>query len=70
LGGGYGGGVGPIRRHVFATQQYLTQTGDMEKTLAFAKNAVETCEEYVFLENCITLPRAGGFQTGLFSAIC
>jgi hypothetical protein len=52
---------------VFATQQYLTQTGDMEKTLAFAKNAVETCEEYVFLEKLHYLAQGGRLsKTGAF----
>lgn len=44
---------------VLATQKYLTQTGDVEKTVAFAKKAVETCEEYVFLEKLQYLALGG-----------
>jgi len=42
-----------------ATQRYLTLTQDMEKTLAFARNAVEACEEYVFLEKLQYLAAGG-----------
>ena len=52
---------------VLATQQYLMQTGDMEKTHAFAKKAVETCEEYVFLEKLQYLALGGRLsKTGAF----
>jgi len=52
---------------VLATQKYLAQTGDMDKTVAFARKAVETCEEYVFLEKLQYLAEGGRLsKTGAF----
>ena len=44
---------------VLAALQYLAQTNDMEKTFAFAENAVKTCEEYVFLDKLQYLAAGG-----------
>ncbi len=54
-----GAASGRLGTIVLATQQYLKRTRDMEKTLTFAKNAVETCEEYVFLEKLQYLAAGG-----------
>jgi uncharacterized protein len=54
-----GAASGRLGAIVLATQQYLTQTNDMEKTFAFAKQAVESCEEYVFLEKLQYLAAGG-----------
>ncbi|MFA7177023.1 MAG: DegV family protein, partial [Smithellaceae bacterium] len=40
-------------------QRYLAQKNDMEKTLAFARDAVTTCEEYVFLDKLQYLAAGG-----------
>jgi hypothetical protein len=62
-----GAASGRLGAIVLATQKYLTQTGDMEKTLAFVKKAVETCEEYVFLEKLQYLAQGGRLsKTGAF----
>lgn len=54
-----GAASGRLGTIVLATQQYLTHTRDMEKTISFAKRAVETCEEYVFLEKLQYLAAGG-----------
>jgi len=54
-----GAASGRLGTIVLATQQYLKRSRDMEKTLAFAKKAVETCEEYVFLEKLQYLAAGG-----------
>jgi len=54
-----GAASGRLGTIVLATQQYLKRTSDMEKTLIFAKKAVETCEEYVFLEKLQYLAAGG-----------
>lgn len=54
-----GAASGRLGAIVLATQRYLTQTNDMEKTYAFAERAVETCEEYVFLEKLQYLAAGG-----------
>ena len=54
-----GAASGRLGTMVLATQQYLTHTNDMEKTFAFAKKAVETCEEYLFLEKLQYLAAGG-----------
>ena len=54
-----GAASGRLGAIVLATQRYLTQTNDMEKTFAFAERAVETCEEYVFLEKLQYLAAGG-----------
>jgi hypothetical protein len=42
-----------------ATQRHLLQTRDMDKTIAFAREAVARCEEYVFLEKLQYLAAGG-----------
>lgn len=54
-----GAASGRLGTIVLATQRYLTQTNDMEKTFAFAERAVKTCEEYVFLEQLQYLAAGG-----------
>lgn len=54
--GAASGGLGII---VLATLRYLEQTGDMEKAYAFAQKAVETRQEYVFLEKLQYLAAGG-----------
>ncbi len=54
-----GAASGRLGTIVLAAQQYLKQTQDMEKTFDFAKKAVETCEEYVFLEKLQYLAAGG-----------
>jgi len=54
-----GAASGRLGTIVLATQRYLTQTNDMEKTFAFAERAVKTCEEYVFLEKLQYLAAGG-----------
>lgn len=54
-----GAASGRLGTIVLAAQQYLKHTRDMEKTVAFAKKAVETCEEYVFLEKLQYLAAGG-----------
>ncbi len=54
-----GAASGRLGTIVLAAQQYLKHTHDMEKTFDFAKKAVETCEEYVFLEKLQYLAAGG-----------
>lgn len=54
-----GAASGRLGTIVLAAQQYLKHTQDMEKTFDFAKKAVETCEEYVFLEKLQYLAAGG-----------
>ena len=54
-----GAASGRLGTIVLATLRHLAQTGDMEATCAFAKKAVETCEEYVFLEKLEYLAAGG-----------
>ncbi len=54
-----GAASGRLGTIVLATQRYLTQTKNMEKAVAFAKQAVKTCEEYVFLEKLQYLAAGG-----------
>lgn len=54
-----GAASGRLGTIVLATQRYLTQTNNMEKTFAFAERAVEACEEYVFLEKLQYLAAGG-----------
>jgi len=59
-----GAASGRLGTIVLATQQYLIHTKDMEKAVAFAKRAVETCEEYVFLEKLQYLAAGGRLSKG------
>lgn len=54
-----GAASGRLGTMVLAVALYLAHTRDMEKTYAFAKKAVETCEEYVFLEKLEYLAAGG-----------
>ncbi|MHB8136901.1 MAG: DegV family protein [Smithellaceae bacterium] len=62
-----GAASGRLGAIVLATQLYLRHTNDMEKTFAFAKQAVEMCEEYIFLEKLQYLAAGGRLsKTGAF----
>lgn len=54
-----GAASGRLGTIVLATQQYLRHTRDPEKTLVFARQAVQTCEELVFLEKLQYLAAGG-----------
>ncbi|MEE9913372.1 MAG: DegV family EDD domain-containing protein [Deltaproteobacteria bacterium] len=54
-----GAASGRLGTIVLATQQFLKHTKDMDRTFAFAQKAVETCEEYVFLEKLQYLAAGG-----------
>jgi serine O-acetyltransferase len=54
-----GAASGRLGVMVLATQRYLLQTGDMDKTIAFARDAVARSEEYVFLEKLQYLAAGG-----------
>lgn len=54
-----GAASGRLGTIVLSTVSYLAKTGDMEKAYAFAQKAVETCEEYVFLEKLQYLAAGG-----------
>ncbi len=54
-----GAASGRLGLMVLATARYLAQTRDLDKTLAFARRAVEACEEYVFLEKLEYLAAGG-----------
>jgi hypothetical protein len=50
-----------------AVARYLTETGDLEKTFAFAQRAVRMCEGYVFLDKLQYLAAGGRLsKTGAF----
>lgn len=54
-----GAASGRLGVMVLATQRYLLQTRDMDKTIAFARDAVARSEEYVFLEKLQYLAAGG-----------
>jgi len=54
-----GAASGRLGLMVLATQQYLTQTGNMDQAVAFAETAVKNCQEYVFLEKLQYLAAGG-----------
>jgi len=54
-----GAASGRLGTIVLATAQHLAQTNDIKKTFAFAKKAVEKCEEYVFLDKLQYLAAGG-----------
>jgi DegV family protein with EDD domain len=54
-----GAASGRLGTMVFATQSFLMKTKDMDRTIAFARNAVARCEEYVFLEKLQYLAAGG-----------
>jgi len=54
-----GAASGRLGTIALATNRYLAKTGDMEKTFAFARKAIQTCEEYVFLDKLQYLAAGG-----------
>jgi len=54
-----GAASGRLGTIVLSTVQYLARTGDMDKTIAFAKSASARCEEYLFLEKLEYLAASG-----------
>ena len=54
-----GAASGRLGTIVLAVQQHFNHTRDVEKTIAFAKEAVSMCEEYVFLEKLKYLAAGG-----------
>jgi hypothetical protein len=54
-----GAASGRLGTMVLAVCRYLSRNRDMDKTIAFAKKAVEDCEEYVFLEKLEYLAAGG-----------
>ena len=54
-----GAASGRLGVMVLATQSFLVRTKDMNRTIAFARDAVARCEEYVFLEKLQYLAAGG-----------
>ena len=54
-----GAASGRLGTIVLAVQQFFNHTQDVGKTIAFAQKAVQTCEEYVFLEKLQYLAAGG-----------
>ena len=54
-----GAASGRLGVMVLAAQSRLMQTKDMDKTITFARRAVERCQEYVFLEKLQYLAAGG-----------
>lgn len=54
-----GAASGRLGTIVLAAARHLAETGDMDKTIDFARQAVENCEEYVFLEKLEYLAAGG-----------
>lgn len=54
-----GAASGRLGTIVLSAARYLARTNDMDKTIAFARRALDTCEEYLFLEK-LTYLAAGG----------
>jgi len=54
-----GAASGRLGTIVLASARHLAETGDMDKTIDFARQAVENCEEYVFLEKLEYLAAGG-----------
>jgi hypothetical protein len=54
-----GAASGRLGTMALATVRYLAETNSMEKTFAFAKKAVQECEEYVFLDKLQYLAAGG-----------
>lgn len=54
-----GAASGRLGLAALASARYLMQSRDMEKTCDFARKAVESCEEYVFLETLEYLAAGG-----------
>ncbi len=54
-----GAASGRLGTIVIATARYLSETKNMEKTIAFARRAIVDCQEYVFLEKLEYLAAGG-----------
>jgi uncharacterized protein len=54
-----GAASGRLGTMVHGTLRYLSRTGDTEKTIAYAREAVQSCEEYVFLDKLEYLAAGG-----------
>jgi len=54
-----GAASGRLGLIALATARYLAQTNDMNKTVVFARKAVRTCEEYIFLDKLQYLAEGG-----------
>jgi len=54
-----GAASGRLGTIALAVVRYLAETNDMKKTFAFARKAVRTCEEYVFLDKLQYLAAGG-----------
>jgi len=54
-----GAASGRLAIIALATARYLAETNDMKNTIAFARKAVRTCEEYVFLDKLQYLAQGG-----------
>ena len=54
-----GAASGRLGTIALAVVRYLAETNDMKKTVVFARKAVRTCEEYVFLDKLQYLAAGG-----------
>ena len=54
-----GAASGRLGTIALATARYLTETNDMKDTVIFARKAIRTCEEYVFLDKLQYLAAGG-----------
>ncbi len=54
-----GAASGRLGLIALATARYLTETNDMKNTVVFARKAVKTCEEYIFLDKLQYLAEGG-----------
>ena len=62
-----GAASGRLGLIALATARYLAETNDMNKTVVFARKAVHTCEEYIFLDKLQYLAEGGRLsKTGAF----
>jgi uncharacterized protein len=59
-----GAASGRLGAIVLSTVRRLSRTKDMDKTIDFAKKAVEACEEYVFLDRLEYLAAGGRLSKG------
>jgi DegV family protein with EDD domain len=62
-----GAASGRLGTIVLATVRYAAAVNDVEKTIAFAKKAIQACQEYVFLDKLEYLAAGGRLsKTGAF----
>ena len=59
-----GAASGRLGTIVLSAVRHLSRTKDMDKTIDFAKKAVEACEEYVFLDRLEYLAAGGRLSKG------